>query len=279
LGNDEFRVTTGTAFGAQDMGWIVLHAPRDHSVEIKDVTMDYACLGLWGPHARKVLEQVTQNDVSNENFPYMTAQRIEINGTPTLAQRVSYVGELGWELYMANADAMSVWDTLMEAGKPFGIRPAGYKALETLRLEKSYRYWSADITPADNPYESGQGFCVKLNKGDGSSAKPSLCNFIGREALLKIRAQGLQKKLCPITIDPNCVINGGEAVYADGKVVGRVRSGGYGYTLGVNIGHTYLPLELTTIGTPLMVDVLGEHVPAQVAPDPLFDPKGERLRA
>jgi glycine cleavage system aminomethyltransferase T/glycine/D-amino acid oxidase-like deaminating enzyme len=287
LGADDFRVTTGTAFGAQDMGWLTMHEPRDGSVEIKDVTMDYACLGLWGPYARKLLEQVTTQDVSNAKFPYMTACMIDVAGARVLAQRVSYVGELGWELYIANADAIKVWDVLMEAGKPLGIRPAGYKALETLRLEKSYRYWSADITPAENPLESGQGFCVKLNKGD----------FIGRDALIKLKERGLTRKLCPLTIDPNCVVNGGEAVYADGnpvphatpadarmrvaqgKVVGRVRSGGYGYTLGTNIGYTYLPLDLAKVGTTLRVDVLGEYVSAQVAPDPLFDPIGVRLKA
>jgi 4-methylaminobutanoate oxidase (formaldehyde-forming) len=273
LGENYFRVTTGTAYGAQDMGWMQLNLEvledLQGLVEMHDVTMDYACLGLWGPCARKVLAQVTRADVSNEKFPYMTAQRIEINGMPILAQRVSYVGELGWELYMANAGAIQVWDALMDAGKSFGIRPAGYKALETLRLEKSYRYWGADITPAENPYEAGLGFCVKLSKGD----------FFGREALLKIKARGLTRKLCAIIIDPNCAVLGGEAVYADGRVVGRVRSGGYGYTRGTNIGYTYLPLELAQLGTPLGVDVLGERVAAQVSADPLYDPKGEKLRA
>ena len=178
------------------------------------------------------------------------------------------MGELGWELYMANADAVAVWDSLMKAGDVYGIRPAGYKALESLRLEKSYRYWSADITPAENPLESGQGFCVKWNKGD----------FMGREALLKVKEVGLSRKLCPLTIDPNSVIYGGEAVYSGKRVVGRVRSGGFAYTLGTNVGYSYLPLDLAQVGVPLTVDVLGNRVAARVAPDPLYDPKGERLK-
>jgi 4-methylaminobutanoate oxidase (formaldehyde-forming) len=268
LSDDSFRVTTGTAFGAQDMGWIVMHAPDDGSVVITDVTMDYACLGLWGPHARKLLQAVTASDAGNSAFPYMTAQTIEIGGVAVLAQRVSYVGELGWELYVPNAGAIAVWDALIEAGKPLGICPAGYKALETLRLEKSYRYWSADITPAENPLESGQGASIKWNKGD----------FIGRAALLRIKEQGVSRRLCPLTMDAGSVIYGGEAVYAGDRVVGRVRSGGFGYTLGMNIGYTYLPLELAVVGTPLTVDVLGVRVPALVASDPLYDPRGERLR-
>jgi 4-methylaminobutanoate oxidase (formaldehyde-forming) len=198
----------------------------------------------------------------------MTAQTIEIGGVAVLAQRVSYVGELGWELYVPNAGAIAVWDALIEAGKPLGICPAGYKALETLRLEKSYRYWSADITPAENPLESGQGASIKWNKGD----------FIGRAALLRIKEQGVSRRLCPLTMDAGSVIYGGEAVYAGDRVVGRVRSGGFGYTLGMNIGYTYLPLELAVVGTPLTVDVLGVRVPALVASDPLYDPRGERLR-
>jgi 4-methylaminobutanoate oxidase (formaldehyde-forming) len=141
-------------------------------------------------------------------------------------------------------------------------------------LEKGYRYWSADITPSDNPYEAGLGFCVKLNKGD----------FIGREALLRIKSQGTQRRLCSLALaDDACVLYGGEAAYAgspaDSRIVGRLRSGGYGYTVGRNIGYAYLPLELAKVGTPLAVEVFGERIPATVAPDVLYDPRGERIRA
>jgi 4-methylaminobutanoate oxidase (formaldehyde-forming) len=183
--------------------------------------------------------------------------------------------------------AGKVWEALMDAGQRFGLRPAGYKALDSLRLEKGYRYWSADITPLENPYEAGLGFCVKLNKGD----------FIGREALLKVKVEGIQRKLCTITLasplwppSPDGAVPvgrggrggeglyGGEAVYAEGKLVGRLRSGGYGYTVGRTIGYVYLPLELAREGTPLEVEVFGERYPAQVVADVLYDPKGERIR-
>jgi 4-methylaminobutanoate oxidase (formaldehyde-forming) len=269
LADDRFRLITGSAFVSRDLGWITMHLPRDGSVEMADVTLQYATIGLWGPRARDVLQAATRDDVSNAAFPYMTAKTIRIADAEALAQRVTYVGELGWEMYVAFNQAAPVWDALMRAGKEFGITACGYKALDSLRLEKAYRYWTADITPADNPYEAGLGFCVHLDKGE----------FIGRDALAKAQAQGLARKLATLTIDENCVIYGGEAILFDGRVVARLRSGGYGYTVGKNIGLAYLPLDLAREGTPLQVDAFGELVPAHVAPDVLYDPRGEKLRA
>jgi 4-methylaminobutanoate oxidase (formaldehyde-forming) len=269
LAEDHLRVITGSAFVSRDLGWIIMHMPRDGSVEAADVTAEWACLGFWGPRARRVLQAVTRSDVSNEAFPYLSARVIDISGAETLAQRVTYVGDLGWELYVAPGQAAHVWDALMAAGAAHGIQPAGYKALDSLRLEKGYRYWSADITPADNPYEAGLGFCVHLKKGD----------FIGREALLNIKAQGLRRRLCTLIMDENSVVYGGEAVYADGRVAGRLTSGGYGYTVGKNIGYAYLPLELAREGTPLEVEAFGERTGAEVAPNVLFDPHNARVRA
>lgn len=270
LGEEHFRVTTGSNFVPADLGWIRMHMPEDGSVEVREVTEDWACLGLWGPCARQILQAVTGQDVSHGVFPYMSARTIGINGVETLAQRVTYVGELGWELYMAPEKAGQAWDALMAAGQSLGLRPAGYKALDSLRLEKGYRYWSADLTPSDNPYEAGLGFCVRLNKGD----------FIGREALVRVKSQGLERRLCTLTLnDDVCVVYGGEAVYADGRVVSRLRSGGHGFTVGKNIGYAYLPLDLATEGTSLAVEVFGEPIGAQVAADVLHDPRGERIRA
>lgn len=273
LAEDHFRVTTGSNFVPGDLGWIRMHLPEDGSVEAKEVTEDWACLGLWGPSAREILQAVTRDELSNAGFPYMTARTIRINGVPALAQRVTYVGELGWELYMTPDKAGEVWDALTAAGRPRGLRPAGYKALDSLRLEKGYRYWSVDLTPSDNPFEAGLGFCVRLNKGD----------FIGREALVKIKSQGLKQRLCTLILTDACVVYGGEAVYAgigaDSRIVSRLRSAGYGNTVGKNIGFTYLPLELAKEGTPLAVEVFGERIPATVAPDVLHDPRGERIRA
>ena len=269
LGEDDFRVITGSNFIAGDLGWIRMHLPGDGSVELRDVTEDWAVIGMWGPEARSALQKTTSDDVSNAAFPYMTAKAITIGSAEVWAQRVTYVGELGWEFYMRPADAVPAWDALMDAGREFGIQPAGYKSLDSLRLEKAYRYWSADITPTENPYEAGLGFCVKLNKGD----------FIGRAALEQVKAQGVQRKLSTLTLSGDIVMYGGEAVFANGEIVGRLRSGGYGYTVGKNIAFIYLPLELAKEGAPLEVEVFGERVPAVVAPDVLYDPKGARLRS
>lgn len=271
-----FTIITGSNFVASDLGWIQMHMPADDSVEVKEITEDWAVLGLWGPRARDVLQSVTARDVSNDAFPYMTAQTVEIGPNEVWAQRVTYVGELGWELYVHRDYAGEVWEALMEAGQPFGLRPAGYKALDSLRLEKGYRYWGIDITPQENPYEAGLGFCVKLNKGDGSTGSPS--NFIGREALLKIKAEGIQRKLSTVTLAYNSGLYGGEPVYYANRLLGRLRSAGYGYTIGQSIGYVYLPLELSAIGTPLEIEIFGERFPAPVAADVLYDPKGAKIR-
>jgi glycine cleavage system T protein len=268
LAEDEFWLISGTAFVTGDLGWIRMHMPDDGSVVVRDLTGDWGCLGLWGPSARRVLESVTSNDVSNEAFPYLTARTIAIKGAEVRAQRISYAGELGWELYVPPDRALEVWDELMAAGEKCGIQAAGYKALDSLRLEKGYLYWSADVTPDDNPFEAGLGFCVRLDKGD----------FIGRQALLEIKEQGLGVRLCALTMAADCVLYGGEAVYAAGRLVDRVRSGGFGYSVGRNIALVYLPLELAVPGVEVEVEVFGDRIRAQVAAIPLFDPKGERLR-
>ena len=276
LADDHFRTVTGSNFVASDLGWITMHLPDDGSVEVREVTEEWACLGLWGPVSRNILQTASSSEVSNKALPYMTARIIHINSAEVLAQRVTYVGELGWELYVAPDQAVNVWGELLKAGQAFGIQPAGYKALDSLRLEKGYRYWSVDVTPTENPFEAGLGFCVRLNKGDGSTSSP--CNFIGREALLKIKAAGIRRKLCTLTMDGRAVFYGGEAVYAGGRLVGRLRSAGYGYTVEKNIGYTYLPLALAAVGTPLEVESFGERFNAEVAADVLYDPQGARLR-
>jgi glycine cleavage system T protein len=269
VAENEFRVISGTSFAARDLGWMRLHQPDNGSVEIEDVTDRLGCLGLWGPQARVVLQAVTRSDVSNAAFPYLTARAVDLQGAAVWAQRVSYAGELGWEFYIEPADGLRVFDALMAAGQAYGIRPAGYKALDSLRLEKGYLYWSADITPGDNPLEAGLGFCVRLNKP----------GFIGREALLVVKEKGLRTAMCALTMDAGGNLYGGESVYASGRLIDRIRSGGYGHTVGRDIGLVYLPLELSKAGTSLEVEILGERIPAQVAGLPLVDPAGEKIRA
>jgi glycine cleavage system aminomethyltransferase T/glycine/D-amino acid oxidase-like deaminating enzyme len=271
LGVEHFRAVTGSGFISNDLGWIRLHIlPGDPPVEVRDVTLDWACLALWGPKARDVLQKVTPSDVSNQAIPYLNAAWIYVNGTKVLAQRVSYAGELGWELYVPNERAMMLWDLLYASGQEFGLEVGGYKVLDSLRLEKGYKYFTADVTPMEDPYSAGLGFCVHLDKGD----------FIGREALLKIKQEGIKNKLCTLVIDGEDFqpVYGGEAVYANGQVISRVRSGGYGYTVKRNIVYAYLPVEMAKPGTRVEVDVFDAVHPAQVTTSVLVDPKGEKLR-
>jgi 4-methylaminobutanoate oxidase (formaldehyde-forming) len=272
LAEDRFFIITGTAFGQHDMSWLRLNMPEDGSVTIEDVSSFYACIGMWGPKARKILQKVTKADVSNDAFPYMTAKTITVGDVPLLASRVTYVGELGWEFYCPLEYGLRLWDTLWEAGQPEGMVAAGYKAIDTLRLEKAYRYWSAEISPDYTPYEAGLGFAVKLDKGD----------FLGREALLKQKEAGLKRKLCCLTLDDKrTVVLGKEPITlpGTGEVVTWVASGGYGYSVEESMAFAYLPIQLAKSGTRLEIEVFGEKVGATVQTMPLWDPKGERIRA
>lgn len=273
LGGDHFWVITGSGFIANDLARIEMHADeKDGEVSIRDITQEYACLALWGPKARSVLQKVTGSDVSNEAHPYLMTKRIDINGARALAQRVSYAGELGWELYIPNNRATMVWDMLIEAGGEFGMELGGYKVLDPLRLEKGFKYFTADITPMETPYEAGLGFCVDLEKGD----------FIGREALVRQKAEGVKRKLCTLVVtgtDEFTQIYGGEAVYHDGKVLTRVRSGGYGFTVKKNIFYAYLPVDLAKKGSRFTVELIEGLQEAEVTASVLYDPKSEKLRA
>jgi len=267
-----FRVVTGSGFIANDFAWIKMHVqPDDSPVTIRDITMDWACLALWGPQARLVLEKITEGNLSNNGFPYLQSKTIDINGVNIWAQRVSYCGELGWELYIPPNRSVAVWDAIMQAGEEFEIEVGGYKALDSLRLEKGYRYFTADITPLETPYEGGLGFCVSLDKGD----------FIGKETLVQKKAAGLKQKLCTLVLDGEefAQIYGGEALYHNGKIITRIRSGGYGHTLKKNILYAYLPVKLAKAGTRVEVELIEGRYQGEVAAPVLFDPKGERLRA
>jgi 4-methylaminobutanoate oxidase (formaldehyde-forming) len=200
----------------------------------------------------------------------MTAQNIAAGDVPTLAVRVTYVGELGWEFYCPMEYGARLWDVLWEAGQQDGLVAAGYRAIDSLRLEKGYRYWSADISPDYTPYEAGMGFAVKLDKGD----------FLGRDALVKQKAVGIQRKLGCLTLaDKTAIAIGNEAVRSGEQVVGWITSGGYGYSVGKSIAYAYLPMEFAKIGTKLDIEYFGERIDAVVEREPLWDPKGERVKA
>ena len=269
--DDRFLLVTGTAFGQHDLGWLRNHLPGDGSVFLNDITSGRACFGLWGPRARDILATTTADDLSNEGFPYLTARLLTVGSVPAYALRVTYVGELGWELYAHMEFGAALWDTLWEAGRPHGLVAGGYRAIDALRLEKGYRVWSSDITPDETPFEAGLGFAVKLDKG---------VEFIGREALVAARAAGPRVRLrCLVLDDPRSVCLGNEPVRIDGRVVGRVTSGGYGFAVERSIAYAYLPPERSAIGTRGEVEVFGDWVGFEVAREPLYDPTGERLRS
>jgi glycine cleavage system aminomethyltransferase T/glycine/D-amino acid oxidase-like deaminating enzyme len=268
LAEDRFRVITGTAFGQHDLFWIRDHAPEDGSVFIEDVTSAYACIGLWGPAAREILQSLTTTNVSNEAFSFMTSQQLAVGSVPCLALRVTYVGELGWELYCPAEFGLRLWDTLWEAGRNKGLVAGGYKAVDSLRLEKGYRVWGSDIGPESDPYQSGLGSFVKLDKGE----------FIGRSALLKKReAPATTKLACLVLEDPRSVALGSEPVRIGGEVVGRVTSGGYGYTVGRSIAYAFVPSN-AAVGTPIEVEIFGTWIKGEVAKEPLYDPSGTKVR-
>jgi glycine cleavage system aminomethyltransferase T len=260
---------TGTAFGQHDSAWIRAHAPEDGSVLVEDVTSRFACLGLWGPRARDILQPLADVELGTDEFPYMSARELSVGPVPCLALRVTYVGELGWELYCPTEFGLRLWDEIWRSGREQGLVAAGYKAIDSLRLEKGYRVWGADITPDENPYEAGLGFAVKLDKED----------FLGRAGVLEASAEEPERRLaCLVLEDPRSVALGSEPVRVGEDLVGRVTSGGFGYTVESSIAYAYLPAEAAP-GTEVAVEIFGEWVGGRVAEEPLYDPKGERLRA
>jgi len=271
LEEELFGIVTGTAFGNHDLAWIRSHLPAAGTADVRvaDVTSQWACFALWGPHARNVLAGCSTADLSNDAFPYMSWRAIEAGDVPVRALRVTYAGELGWEFYCPTEFGAALWRTLWESGAPHGLVAAGYRAIDSLRLEKGYRVWGADITPDEHPFQAGLGFAVKLDKGE----------FLGREALLRARDELGGSRLCCLVLDdPRSVALSNEPVLIDGQVLGRVTSGGYGYTVGHSIAYAYLPAEHSEPGTELAVEIFGEWVRGQVAREPLYDPDGERVR-
>jgi 4-methylaminobutanoate oxidase (formaldehyde-forming) len=266
LAEEHFRVVTGAGYVNSDLGWLRMQVrDGDPPVELRETTDELSVIGMWGPNARDVLERVADGDVSEAAFPFMQARFIRIGGASALAQRVTYVGELGWELYLEPGWAVQVWDRLMSAGRTFGIRAGGYRVLDSLRMEKGYRYYGTDLTLLDNPFEAGLGFCVQVDKGE----------FNGRDALLAAQDSGIKRRLRTLAVggEEYLPIYGGEAVHADGGVVGRVRSAAYGFTAKKNLAYSYLPVEIGPGGT-VQVEVFGSLIPASVTSDAVISRQG-----
>lgn len=257
IADDLFWVVTGTSFGNHDLAWLRKQARLGgFDVTLTDITGQYVCYALWGPRARDILGSLTPTDVDDDAFGFMTWRDLTVGDVPVRALRVTFTGEHGWELYASTEYGATLWRSLVDAGRPHGLRPCGYRALESLRLEMGYRVWSTDVTPETTPYEAGLGFCVKLDKPGG---------FIGDQALRAAKERGLTRKLCCLVLDdPRAVVIGSEPVRVGDAVVGRVTSGGLGYTSCASIAYTYLPVEHSGVGTPVEVNLFGDWVPASV---------------
>jgi sarcosine dehydrogenase len=269
ISEQEFMIVTGTAFLNHDMEWLE-KIRREHNFEvaIDDITSSLACFGLWGPRSREILQVITFYDMSHSNFPFMHSREIVIAGATVRATRITYVGELGWELYVPVMNAQAVWDELISTGQDFRMKVCGYRAIESLRLEKGYRAWGMEISTETNPFEAGLDFAVALKKE----------KFVGKDALLKSK-ENLHRKLVPILFDDiRQVPLGNEPVRVGTEIIGRIKSGGQGYSINKAIAYAYLPVVHCEIGTAVDVEFFGEWRSGVVAAEPLFDPTGSKIR-
>jgi sarcosine dehydrogenase len=268
LEQDRFYFVTGSALGVRDRSTIERHLPGDGSAEIVEHTSARAVLNLCGPRARDVLSQLTDAPLDNAGFPYMSARQLDLAYAPALALRVTYLGELGYELHVPTEYALYLYETLWAAGEKYGIANAGYRAINSLRLEKHYLVWGSDITQDYNPYEAGLGFCVAADKGE----------FLARAALAEVKARGVKQKLAWFTAPAEFNMFGGEIVLAGDSVLGRITSAGYGYTVGRNIFCAYLAADVPAVAE-YAVEVMGERYPAVRHIRPPYDPERMKILA
>ncbi len=263
---DRYWLITGSANGVHDRLWIEKHMAGYHGVRLSDITSGYGVINLAGPKARKVLEKVTDDDVSNESFPFMAARNIRVGYAPVMAYRVTYIGELGWELYIPMEYMAHVYEALSEAGQAFGITNIGYRAIDSLRLEKRYLAWGADITPDFNPNEAGLQFLIDWNKGD----------FVGAQALAKIKENGVDQKLVCLALDDPLPVFGGEAITSGGRVIGQTTSGNFGYSIGKSLVLGYLPTEELDQNT-FEVESFGQTSRASLVTGSAYDPERKKI--
>ena len=266
---NHFMVMTSTRYGYQDLKWLRDHSSKNKDLTIKDVTNDFGCLCLWGPESRNIIKSISNDDFSNESFKYRDARYVKIGKISVLAIRLSYVGELGWELYVPNQYGHLLWEKIWKAGIPYGLIAAGLGAFTSMRIEKGYRLWGTDIHTEYNPFEAGLEFVVRLKKGD----------FIGKNSIINIKKNGIEQKLCCLTLeDPQSVIMGSEPVMFKNKIIGFITSTDYGYSVNKGIAYAYLPLKYSKSGTKLKIMYFEKMFDAVVSEEPLYDPKGRKMR-
>jgi len=279
LGETSFLVVTAPATTVRDLAWLRRHIPEDARCVALDVTSGEACLAVMGPRARDLLAPLTGADLSNAAFPFATAREIELGMSVVRAHRISYVGELGWELYMPTEFARHVFDAIVTAGEAHGLALAGLHAMDSLRLEKAYRHFGHDIGDEDHVLEAGLGFAVKCDK-----PRSRYGDFIGREAVLARRQAGLSRRLVQFRLaDPEPLLYHTEPILRDGMLAGFLTSGGYGHTLGAAVGLGYVacrpdePAE-ALLHSRYVIEVAGALVAAEASLKPLYDPAASRLR-
>lgn len=273
---DRFLVVTAAATQTRDLAWLRRHMPQDARAVAVDVTSAYAVLGIMGPKSRDLLSRLTDADLSNEAFPFATSRMIDLGYARVRASRITYVGELGWELYVPTEFAQGVFDVIAAEGAAVGLCLAGYHAMNSLRTEKAYRHWGHDITDEDTPLEAGLGFAIAWDKAGG---------FIGRDALLRQRERGLKRRLVNVALsDPGKLLYHNEPIWRDGVLVGRITSGMFGHTIGKPLGMGYVENAqgLATAGFikdgRYEIEVAGERIPADVQLRPFYDPANLRVK-
>ena len=270
IDDEVFLVVTGTAFGTHDLSWISNHTPVDGSVTVRDVTDAFVVFGLWGPRSRDVLQPLTPQSLSNDDLPFMRMRETSVAAAPVRLLRVTFVGELGWEVHAPVEYGLGLWQAIWESGAEHGLTACGYKAIDSLRAEKGYRYWASDITPDQTPDDAGLAFCVKTEK-----------SFLGRESLLRLRGQrdsDSPELVCLSITDTRQVVLGNEPVRVAGAVVGRVTTGAQGFSVGTSIAFAYVPSRVADPGTRAEVLVFGQWVDAVISSAPLWDPDNRRIR-
>jgi sarcosine dehydrogenase len=270
LAEDRFFLVVGTAFGLRAAWWLNNHLPPDGSVAVKEMTSAYAVINVIGPKSRDLLQKLTPADISNEAFPFAACKQFAVGYAPITSFRITYVGELGYELYIPVEFAVHVYESLWAAGQDLGLKNAGYRAISSLHLEKGYADWGAELTPEYTPFDAGLGFCVALDKED----------FIGRQALAKIKAEGPKVQLCTFTIESDrpVMLHGSAPIIHKGKVLGVTTSSGYGHTIGKSICYGYISLEDASYGDGYEIEAYKQLYPAKLEPSRvLYDPERKKI--
>ena len=266
LAADTFQIG---ANGNLDLDYLRRQAPSDGSVLIRDITGGTCCIGLWGPRARDLVTALSRDDFSNESFKYFRSKQVRIGGVPVTAMRLSYVGELGWELYTTAENGLRLWDALWAEGRQYGVIAGGRAAFNSLRMEKGYRSWGTDMTTEHNPYEAGLGFAVRTQKEA----------FVGRQALAGESDDSVERRLVCVTIDDGqTVVLGSEPVFIDGAPVGYVTSAAFGHTVGKPIAYVWVPAT-AAVGTSVQIQYFDRRVSATVVAEPLVDPEMAKIRS